>query len=300
MLESPHLEGDESNSLVFHLNFKLSLKNGAVVGIPFTKMSGSGNDFVIIDNREPVLDPETKRDFVKKVCQLKNSVGADGVIFIENSDKAAYKWDFYNSDGSSAEMCGNGGRCVARYAFEKGIAPQTHSFETVAGIIEAEVNGPVVKVKLTHPENLQNDLEVAFDGQQYQVDSLNTGVPHAIVFSEDVDSEDINAIGSGIRYHSVFAPAGTNVDLVEKKNGNALKVRTYERGVEGETLACGTGVVASAIIASHKFKIESPVDVETRGGEILKVHIEPTNGSLPVVYLEGLTRITFEGQLVEL
>ena len=300
MLESPHLEGDESNSLVFHLNFKLSLKNGAVVGIPFTKMSGSGNDFVIIDNREPVLDPETKRDFVKKVCQLKNSVGADGVIFVENSDKAAYKWDFYNSDGSSAEMCGNGGRCVARYAFEKGIAPQTHSFETVAGIIEAEVNGPVVKVKLTHPENLQNDLEVAFDGQQYQVDSLNTGVPHAIVFSEDVDSEDINAIGSGIRYHSVFAPAGTNVDLVEKKNGNALKVRTYERGVEGETLACGTGVVASAIIASHKFKIESPVDVETRGGEILKVHIEPTNGSLPVVYLEGLTRITFEGQLVEL
>jgi len=300
VLESPHLEGDESNSLVFHLNFKLSLKNGAVVGIPFTKMSGSGNDFVIIDNREPVLDPETKRDFVKKVCQLKNSVGADGVIFIENSDKAAYKWDFYNSDGSSAEMCGNGGRCVARYAFEKGIAPQTHSFETVAGIIEAEVNGPVVKVKLTQPENLQNDLKVAFDGQQYQVDSLNTGVPHAIVFSEDVDSEDINAIGSGIRYHSVFAPAGTNVDLVEKKNGNALKVRTYERGVEGETLACGTGVVASAIIASHKFKIESPVDVETRGGEILKVHIEPTNGSLPVVYLEGLTRITFEGQLVEL
>jgi diaminopimelate epimerase len=143
------------------------------VGILFTKMSGSGNDFVIIDNREPVLDPETKRDFVKKVCQLKNSVGADGVIFIENSDKAAYKWDFYNSDGSSAEMCGNGGRCVARYAFEKGIAPQTHSFETVAGIIEAEVNGPVVKVKLTHPENLQNDLEVAFDGQQYQVDTVS-------------------------------------------------------------------------------------------------------------------------------
>jgi diaminopimelate epimerase len=271
-----------------------------VVGIPFTKMSGSGNDFVIIDNREPVLDPETKRDFVKKVCQLKNSVGADGVIFVENSDKAAYKWDFYNPDGSSPEMCGNGGRCVARYAFEKGIAPQTHSFETIAGIIEAEVNGPVVKVKLTRPENLQNDMQVAFDGLQYKVDSINTGVPHAIIFSEDVDGEDINVIGNGIRYHSVFAPAGTNVDLVEKKNGNALKVRTYERGVEGETLACGTGVVASAIIASHKFKIESPVNVETRGGEILKVHIEPANGSLPVVYLEGLTKITFEGQLVEL
>jgi len=270
------------------------------VNISFTKMSGSGNDFVIIDNREPVLDPETKRDFVKKVCRPKSSVGADGVIFIENSDKADYGWDFYNSDGSSAEMCGNGGRCVARYAFEKGIAPQKHSFETVAGIIEAEVNGPVVKVKLTRPENLQNNVQVDFEGLQYKVDSINTGVPHAIIFFEDVDREDIQTIGSGIRYHSIFAPAGTNVDLVEKKNGNALKVRTYERGVEGETLACGTGVVASAIIASHKFKIESPVNVETRGGEILKVHIEPSNGSLPVVYLEGLTKIAFEGQLVEL
>ncbi len=263
-------------------------------------MSGSGNDFVIIDNREPKLDPETKRDFVRKVCHPKSSVGADGVIFVENSETADYKWDFYNSDGSSAEMCGNGGRCVARYAYERGIAPQKHAFETVAGLIEAEVNGPVVKVKLTRPENLQNDLEIAFDGQQYQVDSLNTGVPHAIVFSKNVEAEDLQTIGKGIRYHSVFAPAGTNVDLVEKKDGNALKVRTYERGVEGETLACGTGVVASAIIAAHKFKIESPIQVETRGGEILKVHIEPSNGSLPVVYLEGLTKIAFEGQLVEL
>jgi len=270
------------------------------VNISFTKMSGSGNDFVIIDNRVPVLDPATKRDFVQKVCRPKSSVGADGVIFIENSKKADYKWDFYNSDGSSAEMCGNGGRCVARYAFERGIAPQTHSFETAAGIIEAEVNGPVVKVKLTPPENLRNDVQVTFGGLQYKVDSINIGVPHAILFSEDVDGEDIQKIGSGIRYHSIFAPAGTNVDLVEKKNGSALKVRTYERGVEGETLACGTGVVASAIIASHKFEIASPVNVETRGGEILKVYIEPSNGSLPVVYLEGLTKIAFEGQIVEL
>ena len=193
------------------------------MNIPFTKMSGSGNDFVIIDNREPVLDPATKRDFVKKVCRLKSSVGADGVIFIESSEKAAYKWDYYNSDGSSAEMCGNGSRCVARYAFEKGIAPQMHSFETIAGIIEAEVNGPVVKVKLTRPENLQTDVQVDFKGLQYTVDSINTGVPHVIVFSEDVDGEDIQKIGSGIRYHSIFAPAGTNVDLVEKKNGNIHK-----------------------------------------------------------------------------
>lgn len=270
------------------------------MNIPFTKMSGSGNDFVIIDNREAVVADEIKRDFVKKVCRLKDSVGADGVIFIENSDRADYKWDFYNSDGSSAEMCGNGGRCVARYAYEKNIAPQTHSFETVAGIISAEVNGPMVKVKLTPPENLQEGLDVEFDGVHYKVDSVNTGVPHAIIFSEDVEKEDIMTIGRSIRYHTVFAPAGTNVDLVQKQNGGPLKVRTYERGVEGETLACGTGVVASALIARQKFQIPSPVEVQTRGGDVLKVHIEPAEGSAPTVYLEGMTKLTFEGRIVEL
>ena len=268
--------------------------------IPFTKMSGSGNDFVIIDNREGVVANDIKRDFVKKVCRLKNSVGADGVIFLENSDTVDYKWDFFNNDGSSAEMCGNGGRCVARYAFEKGIAPQKHSFETIAGVIAAEVNGATVKVKLTPPEKFQQGLDVEFDGLHYNVDSINIGVPHAIVFSDNVDEEDVQNIGRNIRYHEVFAPAGTNVDLVEKKNGSALKVRTYERGVEGETLACGTGVVASALIASKKFEIQSPVQVETRGGEILKVHIEPSDAPLPTVYLEGLTKIAFEGRIVEL
>lgn len=269
------------------------------MNIPFTKMSGSGNDFVVIDNRSPVIPDDRKRDFVKKVCEPKSSVGADGVIFIEDSDTVDYKWDFYNNDGSSAEMCGNGGRCVARYAVEKGIAGTQHSFETTAGVISAEVDGPMVKVKLTEPEGLRKNIEINFDGQQYAVDYLNTGVPHAIVFSENVDEEDVQAIGRNIRYHEVFAPAGTNVDIVEKTDGG-LKVRTYERGVEGETLACGTGCVASAILASQRFEIESPVPVTTRGGEILKVHIEQANGDMPAVYLEGMTKITFEGHIVEL
>ncbi len=263
-------------------------------------MSGSGNDFIIIDNRTPVIEQDLKRDFVKKVCAPKSSVGADGVIFIENSDKVDYRWDFYNSDGSSAEMCGNGGRCVARYAVEHNIAPEKHSFETLAGVIGAEVKGPVVKVKLTAPGNLQRGLEVKFDGATYQVDSINTGVPHAIVFSNNVDAEDIGAIGSGIRHHSVFAPAGANVNLVEKKGGHAIKIRTFERGVEGETLACGTGAVAAAIVAFSDNQVTSPVEVETRGGEILKVYFETSNGSVIEAWLEGLTKITFEGTIVEL
>lgn len=196
------------------------------MNIPFTKMSGSGNDFVVIDNRSPVIPDDRKRDFVKKVCEPKSSVGADGVIFIEDSDTVDYKWDFYNNDGSSAEMCGNGGRCVARYAVEKGIAGTQHSFETTAGVISAEVDGPMVKVKLTEPEGLRKNIEINFDGQQYAVDYLNTGVPHAIVFSENVDEEDVQAIGRNIRYHEVFAPAGTNVDIVEKTDGVSRCVPT--------------------------------------------------------------------------
>lgn len=268
------------------------------MAIRFTKMSGSGNDFVIIDNREPVLDDAIKRDFVKRVCTLKTSVGADGVIFIENSDKADFKWDFYNADGSSAEMCGNGARCAARYAFEKGIAARELSIETIAGIITGEVDGANVKVKLTAPENLLQDRTVSLGGVDYKIDSLNTGVPHAIIYSQNVDAEDVRKVGQGIRFHEQFAPAGTNVDFVEALNDHALKIRTYERGVEGETLACGTGVVASALLASYKKMVESPVEVETRGGDILKVHFPSSNGT--EVYLEGLTRLAFEGTLVEI
>lgn len=263
-------------------------------------MSGSGNDFIIIDNRASIVDNAGKRDFVRKVCAPKTSIGADGVIFVESSDKADFRWDFYNADGSSAEMCGNGGRCVARYAYEKKIAPEKMSFETIAGIIHAEVKGRTVKVKLTSPKNLRRNVDVALGETTYSVDSINTGVPHAVIFSQDVDKEDMQNIGRGVRYHSVFAPAGTNVNLVQKKDGHSLKVRTYERGVEGETLACGTGVVASAILASCSKDVNPPVQIETRGGEILNVYFQAGNDAFTDVYLEGLTKTTFEGTIIEL
>ena len=269
------------------------------MAIQFTKMSGSGNDFIIIDNRAPVMEDTKKVDFVKRVCDRKLTIGADGVIFVENSDKADIKWDFYNEDGSSAEMCGNGGRCVARYAVEKNIAPAEMTLETLAGIIGATVNGAAVKVKLTPPESLKQDIAVALNGTQYQVDTLNTGVPHAIVYSNDVETVNVKEAGRGIRFHEAFAPAGTNVDFVQKVGDQALKVRTYERGVEDETLACGTGVVASALLSSYKNLVQPPIVVETRGGEFLKVDFQSNNGLVSEVYLEGLTRIAFEGTLRE-
>ncbi len=270
------------------------------MAIKFTKMSGSGNDFVVIDNRVPVMNPDAKRDFVSKVCAPKTSVGADGVIFIENSDKADFKWDFYNADGSSAEMCGNGGRCVARYAYENKIAPKEMSFETAAGIISAEVNGNSVKIKLTPPVDFKQNIELDLNGASLSVDSLNTGVPHAIIFADDLDAVDIQSVGRSIRFHAKFAPAGTNVDWVQTRNGHSLKIRTYERGVEGETLACGTGVVASALLAAYRKQVQPPVEVETRGGETLKVHFQPSNGLVEDVYLEGSAKIAFEGTIIEL
>ena len=270
------------------------------MAIQFTKMSGSGNDFIIIDNRVPVLDDDKKRDFVRRVCDRKMSIGADGVIFVEDSDRADIKWDFYNEDGSSAEMCGNGGRCVARYAVEKNIAPAKMTLETLAGIIGAEVNDTTVKVKLTAPEDLRQDIAVALNGTQYQVDSLNTGVPHAIIYSDNIEDVNVKEAGHGVRFHDAFAPAGTNVDFVEKTGDHTLKIRTYERGVEDETLACGTGVVASALLSYYKKMVQPPVEVETRGGDILKVDFEVTNGKADSgVYLEGPARIAFEGTLVE-
>ncbi|GJL79689.1 MAG: diaminopimelate epimerase [Nitrospinaceae bacterium] len=270
------------------------------MAIKFTKMSGSGNDFVVIDNRVPVVADEAKRDFASRVCAPKTSVGADGVIFIENSDVADFKWDFYNNDGSSAEMCGNGGRCVARYAYENKIAPSNLSFETTAGIITAEVSGHTVKVKLTKPADFIQNIDIDLNGVAYNVDSINTGVPHAIVYADDLEAVDIQAVGHAIRFHPKFAPAGTNVDWVQKKNGNALSIRTYERGIEGETLACGTGAVASALLASYRKQVKPPVEVKTRGGDILKIHFNPSDKLIEDVYLEGPAKITFEGTLVEL
>ena len=263
-------------------------------------MSGTGNDFVIIDNRVAVIEPEKKRGFAKSVCTPKTSVGADGVIFVEDSDRADIKWDFYNADGSTAEMCGNGARCVARYALEKKIAPANLTLETLAGIITAEVKGREVRIRLTPPENVRQDIAVELNGARMMVDSVNTGVPHAILFSRDIEAEDVRAVGRGIRFHERFAPAGTNVDFVQAGDGHSLAIRTYERGVEDETLACGTGVVASALLASLRDLVQPPVAVTTRSGEILHVDFSPDNGTVQEVYLTGPTRTAFEGTLIEI
>ena len=265
--------------------------------IEFFKMSGSGNDFILIDNRNQSLDVGDITDFVKTVCERKVSVGADGLILIENSDCADFRWRFFNADGSEVEMCGNGGRCAARFATIHGIAKEKLSFETQAGIIDAEVRGDVVKLRLTDPHQMRLDFSILIEEQPSEVSFINTGVPHVVHFVKNLDMFDVFAVGRKIRYHSEFQPAGTNANFVESIDRHTIRVRTYERGVEDETLACGTGAVASALISSAKGLVESPVDVQVQSGESLKIYFSKTDGGFKDIYLEGKAKVVYEGRI---
>lgn len=267
--------------------------------IPFMKVSGSGNDFILIDHRQPMVGADHMREFARRVCQRRTSVGADGIIFIEHSETADFKWQFFNADGSVAEMCGNGGRCAARFAHLKGITGPSLTFETLAGILSAQVSGKRVKLEMTRPHGLKLDEPLMIDGKTYTFSSINTGVPHAVLLVEDVETIDVVGLGRSIRNHPHFAPAGTNVNFVRWEERSGLSVRTYERGVEDETLACGTGTVASALVAAFKNLVTSPVSVKTRGGERLTVYFEIAGEEIKKVFFEGDVHIIYEAEMWE-
>jgi diaminopimelate epimerase len=266
--------------------------------IPFSKMSGSGNDFILIDNRADIVSVDDISQFVACVCRRKLSVGADGLILVESSDKVDFKWNFYNSDGSLAEMCGNGARCVARYAYLNGIAKASMSFETIAGIIQAQVFKDQVKIRMTDPGDLIIDAVLDTDTNTVTYNSVNTGVPHVVLEVDDIGSADVAAIGRQLRYHCAFAPAGTNVNFLGYQTNSIAQVRTYERGVEDETLACGTGIVASALVLAEKRRIPSPVTLKTRSGSHLNVYFTKNSDRYTDIYLEGDARIIYEGRLM--
>jgi diaminopimelate epimerase len=267
--------------------------------IEFYKMSGSGNDFIIIDNLDLSLDVGDLSEFARRICQRKFSVGADGLVIIEPSDAADFKWRFFNSDGSVAEMCGNAARCTARFAYMKGIVSNEMSWETIAGIISAEVQNDIAKVKLTDPSPVQSEVEIATEGQKFILDIVDTGVPHAIAYVDDLDNYDVQTNGRKIRYHEYFSPRGTNADFVTIIDRRNINLRTYERGVEGETLACGTGMVAAALTAAQRGLVESPVDVLVMSGEKLRVYFENQNGLWREIHLEGKVKIVYHGFLFE-
>ena len=261
------------------------------MNITFSKMSGNGNDFIVIDNRDGKYISLYNKNFIEKVCARGLSVGADGVIFIEKSDTVDFKWQFFNSDGSVAEMCGNGARCAARYAFIENIAGKSMAFETLAGIIKAEImENNEVKTMLTSPHSLELDKKK----KKYNIHSVNTGVPHAVLVCDNIAETDVFSLGRDIRYNKDFAVNGTNVNFIEVTGENSLKIRTYERGVEGETLACGTGCAASAIVAIKKGLVKGPVHLLTYGGKTLTVYYDDNT-----VYLQGEGRRIYTAELKE-
>jgi diaminopimelate epimerase len=276
--------------------------------IHFFKMTGAGNDFILIDNRKGIVDADHCRDLVRYACRHKLSVGADGMILIENDPEVDFKWRFFNADASEAEMCGNGSRCAVRFAHLTGIVGKPRmAFRTLAGIIKAELLGDKVKVQMTSPHGLRMDLKLKADGRSFNVDFINTGVPHAVCFAaneSELESTDVTRWGHALRFHSQFQPAGANANFVCVRDPHHIIVRTYERGVEGETLACGTGSIASGLIAAARGFASSPVEVLTRGGESLGVYFEmsggeksPADARFKEVYLEGEARIAYEADL---
>ena len=267
--------------------------------IEFWKMNGSGNDFVMIDNRDGKIPEKDMSLLVKGLCRRRESIGADGVIFVVKSNKYDFAWRFFNADGGEAEMCGNGSRCVARFASLNGIAGNIMTFETLAGPISAEVNGRIVKVLMSVPHGLKMDMDLLLPSGRVRADFINTGVPHAVIHVEDLNNHQVFEEGRAIRYNSTFAPAGTNANFISVKDKNYIEVRTYERGVEDETLACGTGSIASALTANARGMVSSPVTIKTRGGEELKIYFEKEGGAFSKVWLEGGTSIACKGRLNE-
>ncbi|MDD4879830.1 MAG: diaminopimelate epimerase [Candidatus Omnitrophica bacterium] len=264
--------------------------------IAFVKMVASGNDFVVMDNRKAVIPGAKLRSFAREICDRNYGAGGDGLIALERSKKADFRMRIINSDGSEAEMCGNGARCAALFAVGNKIAGKSMDFETLAGIIQAEVKGDVVKLKMSDPNSLKLDINLVLSDGTYNVNFVNTGVPHTVIFVEHIEGQDVKTTGKEVRYHSAFAPRGTNADFVEAVGKNLIKVRTYERGVEGETLACGTGVTASAIISAVVKNFKSPVTCLTKGGDSLKIYFKRSGDDFTDVYLEGGAREVFLGR----
>ena len=266
--------------------------------LEFTKMAGGGNDFVVLDHRSrQIADPGL---LARKICTRRLSVGADGLILIEPSARATFRMRYFNSDGSAADFCANGTRCAARFAFLNVIAPRKMSIETDAGVLGAEAHEQKVTLSLAVPRQWRPSMPLKLSGERELNGSfLLVGVPHYVLFlKDDLWSHEIESLGREIRRHPDLQPAGANVDFVRVLNRSEVDVRTYERGVEGETLSCGSGVVASVAASAMFGRVDSPVAVRTRSGIVLEVAFATGDqSSVSDLRLTGDARVIYKSQL---
>ncbi|PIX77553.1 MAG: diaminopimelate epimerase, partial [bacterium (Candidatus Ratteibacteria) CG_4_10_14_3_um_filter_41_18] len=277
------------NHMVFQDNLTLTK---ITMKIRFVKMQSGGNDFVLIDNRKSLIRDRAK--LARKLCLRKFSIGADGFLLLENSKTADFRMRIYNSDGSEAEMCGNGIRCLIKFIYSEKLAAQKEiSIETKDAIYYGKYKKELISVRIREPKKVNLNLNLKIKEKKEKVFLINVGVPHTIVFVKNLKKIDVKSLGSLIRYHQQFSPAGTNVDFVRVVNRHALKIRIYERGVEDETFSCGTGATAAAIISYKLGRVKSPVKVFPIFGKPLKIHFDP---GLKEIYLEGEAIKVYEGE----
>src|SRR6266436_5294159 len=262
----------------------------------FTKMNGAGNDFILLDNRTG--DIHLDRSQIAHLCDRHRGIGADGILLLEKAaNHADFRMRYFNADGGEAEMCGNGARCFARFTNKIARAQGKISFETPAGVIAADFVGDLVTLQMTEPTDLRLNIKLPVTDENKTVHFINSGVPHVVIPLPQIDDIDVRREGSAIRRHKMFSPKGANVNFIQKRGANKIAVRTYERGVEDETLACGTGVVASALIFAAIEQVNGPIRVIARGGDELQVGFEKSGNQFRAVTLTGPAEFVFEGTI---
>ncbi|HEX6084101.1 MAG TPA: diaminopimelate epimerase [Thermoanaerobaculia bacterium] len=261
-------------------------------------MAGGGNDFVVIDNRGGrITDPAA---LARRICTRALSVGADGLVLIEGSARATFRMRYWNSDGSAGEFCGNGTRCAARFALLNVIAGRRMTIETDSGIVGAEIGeGGIVTISMPSPQSFRAVRPVTVGSQTIHGSSIRVGVPHYVLFlRDDLWSQNIVPLGRAIRTHPELVPdGGANVNFVSVRGEHAIEVRTYERGVENETLACGSGIVSAAVISALFGKVKPPVSVLTRSGITLEVEFVLRDGYAEEVKLRGDARLIYRATI---
>jgi diaminopimelate epimerase len=271
--------------------------------IQFTKMSGAGNDFVVVDNRNGIISDAAA--FALKVCDRRFGIGADGVLLLENNEQASFTMKYYNADGTNAGMCGNGGRCLAKFAYDMGIpGAEEFTFEAFGYIYHASrLDQNTFELRMKEPFGIKSHQQISLQEKLIIGNYINTGTDHSVVFLDEnaglgpLQITDVFGIGKALRNHAVYQPMGTNVNFVSKLDSNSIEIRTYERGVEDETLACGTGSVASALLSSRQFEMESPINVKVKSGEFLTISFQKSDQGFSDVRLKGSAVVTFTGEI---
>ena len=272
--------------------------------LPFTKLTGAGNDFVLIDNREETRSLQWER-IAQILCDRHFGIGADGLLVLEDSDRADYMMNYFNADGSYGGMCGNGARCAALYYFENESDSNLAHFEVLGHIYTAEESQHSIKIKMRDITYVPHKKEIDVEKYILPIHFIELGnSPHTGIFFEELLSQfpamtdvaqlHVRAIGQSIRFHTEFIPHGTNVDFIQKKDDATILLRTYERGVEDETLACGTGCVASAILSAEKYTMRSPVHIIPTGKKPLTVFFKKEGNTYSEIWLEGETQLLFQ------